>query len=465
MIAALLAAAVAGAGVSYEYRVEAGEGARELAIEARFSAVPSGCLEVGRGLEAFAVQAQIRRGRRWRALERINRCFDVPAGRDVRVRYRFELARAASLGDRARRLHEDRGALFAPPTVWLLRPAAFARGRYRLRVAVPAGWSFVTGLSRVGEDAWEGRAEFLDGTPYAVFTPTAPSLLPVPGGEIEWVVTPGDLPVPREALVRWIEGAARAMAGYFGRFPVPRAAVIVVPPASGRRGGGGSTMGYGGAAIRVGIGRGVADGTDWVLAHEMVHLGFPNLAPEQRWMEEGLATYVEPLARVRAGQLSAEEAWKGFVQQMPHARPDEGDVGLDQTSALDGGWQRWGRTYWGGALYWLRADVELLERTRGRVGLPEVLAGLLREGGDIRERWDVGAVLAASERVAGVPVLRELYTQLARQAGTTDLDALWARLGVVKKEGGVLFDDDAPQAWIRRRITSGEGAPAGETIR
>lgn len=41
-----------------------------------------------------------------------------------------------------------------------------------------------------------------------------------------------------------------------------------------------------------------------------------------------------------------------------------------------------------------------------------------------------------------------------RGAETTDLNALWRQLGVVRRNGSVVFDDDAPRAGIRRALTN-----------
>ena len=45
---------------------------------------------------------------------------------------------------------------------------------------------------------------------------------------------------------------------------------------------------------------------DWMMTHELVHMAFPSLPDDQHWMEEGLSTYVEPVARVQTGELKAE---------------------------------------------------------------------------------------------------------------------------------------------------------------
>jgi len=66
------------------------------------------------------------------------------------------------------------------------------------------------------------------------------------------------------------------------------------------------------------------------------------------------------LGRVRTGGLTAVEVWGDLVRGLPNGLPEAGDRGLDLTPT-------WSRTYWGGALYWLLADVAIRERTGNRV--------------------------------------------------------------------------------------------------
>ena len=64
------------------------------------------------------------------------------------------------------------------------------------------------------------------------------------------VLLPDDPAFPKPRALEWISSAARAVATYYGRFPVDRVRVLVIP-LDGRRVGHGTTFGYGGAAIRV----------------------------------------------------------------------------------------------------------------------------------------------------------------------------------------------------------------------
>ncbi len=160
-----------------------------------------------------------------------------------------------------------------------------------------------------------------------------------------------------------------------------------------------------------------------------------------------MATYVEPIARARAGALSAERVWADLVRGLPKGLPKAGDQGLDVTHT-------WGRTYWGGALFWFLADVQIREQTDNRRSLADALRGILAAGGDMGQRWDFAHTLEVGDHAIGVNVLKELHEKMGSNPGDVDLDALFARLGVEQREGKITFDDRAPLAAIRRSITA-----------
>jgi hypothetical protein len=252
------------------------------------------------------------------------------------------------------------------------------------------------------------------------------------------------------AAAKWIQNSARAVAKYHGNFPIRRA-VLRITPVNGHEVSNGYTNGWNGAIITISLGRKATPtdlAEDWQLTHEMLHLGFPNLPDRHHWLEEGIATYVEPIARCRAGLLSPERIWSDMVEGMPQGEPEGGDRGLDRTHT-------WGRTYWGGALFCLRADVEIRRRTHNRFGLEHALRAIREAGGTIEAAWNIDRVIATGDGATGVPVLRELYDEMKATPVKVDLPALWKQLGVVREGKSVIFDDHAPLAAIRRAITSG----------
>ena len=269
------------------------------------------------------------------------------------------------------------------------------------------------------------------------------------GSKIDVEVGPGDLMVSGEELKRWVQNAADAIVAYYGRFPVPHLR-IQIEPSGGNGIRGGKTFGRGGGLIVIHVGSqtpGIELASDWMMTHEMVHLTFPSMADEHHWIEEGIATYVEPIGRIQAGQMEPAEMWRDLVRDMPKGEPRAGDKGLDHTHT-------WGRTYWGGALYCLRADVEIRRQTQNAKGLQDALRGILDAGGDIREDWELRKALETGDRTTGTHVLMNLYEEMKDKPVEVELDSLWKQLGVKAENGKVTLVDDAPLAGVRRAITA-----------
>ena len=164
------------------------------------------------------------------------------------------------------------------------------------------------------------------------------------------------------------------------------------------------------------------------------------------WAHEGVATYVEPIARAQMGLIPVDEVWRQLVVGLPQGQPRNGDKGLDGTPT-------WGRTYWGGAMYFLIADVEIRRRTGNRRGLQHVLRRTVEEGGNITAGWTVERFNAVAARATGTSVLAELYACMKDAPRVVKLPALWRDLGVMRAARRIYYDDKAPLANIRRAIT------------
>lgn len=278
-----------------------------------------------------------------------------------------------------------------------------------------------------------------------------PSVLRIGGGTIEVAFQSDQFDLTRHAMLDWIATGARAVSGYFGRFPVPHASLEIVM-AAGRRGGriNGVTWGDGGARSRLTVAQHVTAqdlGRDWVLTHEMVHYGFPSMGREHHWIEEGSATYIEPIARAAVGNLTVTQVWGDMVRYMPQGLPAQGDEGLDRTHT-------WGRTYWGGALFCLLADVDIRQQSHNRKGLVDALRAVNRAGGNIENDWTLERALRIGDKATGTKALMALYGRMAATPMPVDLPDLWKRLGVRLEAGQVTFDNDAPLAQVRAAISS-----------
>ena len=261
----------------------------------------------------------------------------------------------------------------------------------------------------------------------------------------------GSLDLSQEAILAHVRSAASAVTAYYGRFPVTRDRILIVPVSDGQGIGHGTTWGdMAGfpAMTRIHIGQHATQADlddDWMMTHELVHTGFPNLPDEQHWMEEGLAVYVEPLARVLTGELTAKKVWNDMARDMHQGEPQAGDQGLDRT-------QTWGRTYWGGAMFSLVADVEIRRATNNRKGLRDALRAIVDHGGTIDHDWDLPKALTIGDQATGTHVLSEQYARWKDAPVSVDLDKLWSELGIRRNGNEIEFVDDAPLAKVREAI-------------
>jgi hypothetical protein len=375
--------------------------------------------------------------------------------RGCRVEYTFALDEAAAQIADADTALAAGGVLVAPPSTWLLRPtdAADANGRFRFRVRTEDGARFASGvLPSPGDanDAFAATTAEMDAASFAAFGTFRDEVVRSGHAAIEVALARSGLAIDGDEAIRWIDRAVRGLTSYYRGFPTPRALVIVVPSAPDARGTvEGVTLGDGGPAVVLRAGprlTGASAPDDWVATHELIHVTLPSLTRDHAWLSEGLATYVEPVVRARAGLVTPERYWGDLVKGLPQGLPEAGDQGLERTHT-------WGRTYWGGALFCFLADLRIRAMTNGRRSLDDALRGIVATGANVESHWEIERFLDAGDRATGTAVLADLHRTLGFAPVATDLGALWSQLGVHVVGDRVTFDDAAPLAATRRAIT------------
>jgi hypothetical protein len=330
-----------------------------------------------------------------------------------------------------------------------------------LHFQAPYGGDIATSLPRVG-DAYEIRADEVDSASPVVFgtferrtiaVPLPMSLAPGDAaadakdlkGEIELVILDGALTATTDELANWVHATALANAELWRGFPVARSTVVAIPVPGRASVPFGRVTSTGGIVVRLMVGaeiepRALYD--EWVLVHEFIHLGTPYIRDTGAWLNEGLATYLEPIVRYRAGWRSERSVWDEWTSFMGRGlEPMRKGLGK-------------GNPYWGGALYWLMADVELRRLTEGQRGIEDCLRTILAHSGDVSVQARTMATLSLCERDMPAPVLTEL-AQKHSAGAPTDLFALFDALGVKRSRTAILFDDAAPLAKVRQWLLSG----------
>jgi hypothetical protein len=136
------------------------------------------------------------------------------------------------------------------------------------------------------------------------------------GASLEVYISSDNFVPGNSALLDWVRRSARAVMAYFRRFPVGRARLYITVTERGRVSHG-VTYGEDGAHITISVGRNATIDDlyrDWELTHEMVHLGFPSVNRSHHWIEEGIATYVEP---IRTGRHRGPYRRRGLGRDAP----------------------------------------------------------------------------------------------------------------------------------------------------
>jgi hypothetical protein len=334
---------------------------------------------------------------------------------------------------------------------WMLRPEPAGDAVLRVRVAGGSPERFATGLRRDPDGGFVLRARELGEAAFTAFGSLRRDVVDVPGAKLDVALIGPPLSMGDPATLGWVKGAADCVSGLFGHFPVD-ATVFVVPVKGADEVVFGRVMSLAGASVALLFGdhaRPDHAHEDWVVVHELFHLGCPSFVGEGHWLEEGLATYYEPLLRERAGWLTETDLWTHFAKNMPRGvRADGEPPSIEDRDDIDS-------TYWGGALFALLADVGIREATGNARSLDDAMRAVLQREGDATKQARVADFVRTADEATGAHVVADLYRTWAMLGQNPDLDDLLRRLGVRAKDGKVTLDEKAPLASLRKAMSSG----------
>jgi predicted metalloprotease with PDZ domain len=363
--------------------------------------------------------------------------------------YRVDLGAAAERIERLDVVSRFGASLVAGASSFLFTPVPE-------RVGVPVSVTFdeprgfATGLRRAAT-GYAIESHELRVATYTAFGASEVRRLEASGATLRMALLDGRLALGAERIARWVETGFRAVAAFYGQAPDDEVLVVVAPLPKERGVKFGRLLPESAPGIVLLVGeetteRDLAD--DWVLVHELFHVGTPSYGAQSGWFDEGLATYFEPLIRLRAGLNTEAKLWQEFAREMPRGLDALTRNGLANGDSRDD-------VYWGGGLFCLLADVGARQRTAGARGLEDGLRAVLRAGGNSSVVFSLDETFAAIDHGIGVPVLSELAARHMAQGADVDFPALLRDLGVHASASGVRFDDTAPLAPVRRAIASG----------
>ncbi|MGK0272880.1 MAG: hypothetical protein ACI88H_003556 [Cocleimonas sp.] len=136
-----------------------------------------------------------------------------------------------------------------------------------------------------------------------------------------------------------------------------------------------------------------------------------------------------------------------MIKGTPQGLPESGNQGLDNTPT-------WGQRYWGGAIFFLVADIRIHQQSNNKFGIEHALRAIQREGGSMQleENWEVVKALSIGDKATGTNILVTLYNKMKDKAVMTDLNAIWKDLGVSYQNKKISYDDTAKSVDLRQSL-------------
>jgi len=241
----------------------------------------------------------------------------------------------------------------------------------------------------------------------------------------------------------------RATASVGNKFPRDRVHFVIVPTPSEekqvafgmvRRGGGSSIL-----LLPSPDATAAQLEADWVAIHELSHLWLPPVQPSDRWISEGIATYLQEVLRARCGLQSRERAWTRLQEGFERGRRSGTGLQLASESRYMNRTGAYHRVYWAGAAFALETDVRLRENSNGQVTL-------LRAINDAQRVWGAEAL------PVGASVLLKT---LQEASGASFIEGLGEKYAVSSDFPSIPYLDSPRYRGIRAQIMSSAADACG----
>ena len=154
---------------------------------------------------------------------------------------------------------------------------------------------------------------------------------------------------------------------------------------------------------------------DWTAPHELSHLLIPYLGEADNWFAEGFASYLQYQVMRHMGEMDAAGITAAYRERMSRAQSSYplADVPLPAAARELRRAGAYPTYYWGGAVYFLRADTSL--RQRDGLGLSRLLREYLACCRDRDARLD--SLVQEFDRIAGESLFSDLLREFRERPG------------------------------------------------
>ena len=317
----------------------------------------------------------------------------------------------------------DSDAVVVTQAQWLWRPDPFPPDLdASIRFVIPAGGDASFPWPRSDAVYFPEQSAFFTSA-FGVFGEFDRQAFSVAGAHVD-ITRLGPRP-PDDDVRRWIGRAMQATASVGDRFPRDQVHFLIVPVRGQgrqvffgmvRRGGGSSVLLVPSPDASV-----EQLEADWIAVHELSHLWLPPLRSKDRWLSEGIATYLQEVLRARCGLQSSERAWTRLEEGFARGRRSGGGRPLASESRNMNRTGAYHRVYWAGTAFALEVDVRLRKDSNGEMTL-------LRAISDAQPAWKTEArpvpasvVLRALQDASGATFIEGLGEKYAKRSDFPDL--------------------------------------------
>jgi hypothetical protein len=313
---------------------------------------------------------------------------------------------------------DDSTAIIVSQTQWLWRPDPFPHELdASVRFVLPADQQVSLPWPHSDAVYFPDDSAFFTGA-FGVFGSFDRQAFSVAGANID-VARLGAHP-PDDDIRRWLGRAVQATASAGDRFPREHVHFIIAPRQDQekdvvfgmvRRGGGSSVLLLSSPDATV-----EQLEADWVAVHELSHLWLPPLSSKDRWISEGVATYLQEVLRARCGLQSSERAWTRLQEGFERGRRSGTGRRLASESRNMNRTGAYHRVYWAGAAFALEADVRLRKSSNGEMTLLRAISEAQHVWGAQAQPVEAAVLLKALQEASGADFIEELGEKYAARS-------------------------------------------------
>ncbi|MEW6999622.1 hypothetical protein AADZ86_18175 [Colwelliaceae bacterium BS250] len=193
---------------------------------------------------------------------------------------------------------------------------------------------------------------------------------------------------------------------------------------------------------------------DWTIYHEFSHLLIPYDGGNSRWLSEGLASYYQNVLQARSGMFSEQKMWQklydGFERGRKQTNYNHQTLSYVSEHMRDN--NNYMRVYWSGALFWLKADVELRKLNNG-YSLDKALLQLRQCC--FSKSLSATEIIIQLDSLSKSKVFSSLHQTFANSFTIPNFQHTLSELGISQQAGKITLSPDGQLVQLRENMFLG----------